>query len=211
MGTTERKEREKERRKIDIIDAAENVFFSKGFDKATMDDIAKEAELGKGTLYLYFNSKEELLEEISARGMQILLNLFIKATDIEDLGILKVRKIGIAFTEFYTKYPNFYKAFIIDQGKQSSEELLDISLSKSFALKFQVMELFAKTIKFGIDDGSINANLEPQKTAIILWAQLSGVLYLLENKGNMIKKIFSFSEEEIQEYFYEFCYNALKA
>ncbi len=60
MGITERKEREKQRRKEDIINSAEGVFFSKGFESATMDDIAEKVELSKGTLYLYFKSKEDL-------------------------------------------------------------------------------------------------------------------------------------------------------
>ena len=61
MGIAERKEREKQQRREEIVQAAEEVFFSKGFEKSTMDDVAEKAELSKGTLYLYFKSKEELL------------------------------------------------------------------------------------------------------------------------------------------------------
>ena len=53
MGTLERKEREKLARKIEIVNAAERVFFEKGFENSTMDDIAKEAEFTKKTLYSY--------------------------------------------------------------------------------------------------------------------------------------------------------------
>ena len=60
MGIQERKERERERRRQQIIVAAKKVFSEKGFNKATMDDIAGEAELSPGTLYLYFKNKEEL-------------------------------------------------------------------------------------------------------------------------------------------------------
>ena len=60
MGIRERKEREKERRRQQITVAAKKVFSDKGFNRATMDDIANEAELSPGTLYLYFKNKEEL-------------------------------------------------------------------------------------------------------------------------------------------------------
>ena len=50
MGITERKEREKEHRKEEIIDAAQKVFFEKGLLSSTMDDIAEAAELSKGCL-----------------------------------------------------------------------------------------------------------------------------------------------------------------
>ena len=69
MGITERREREKEQRHNDIIDAAEKVFFSRGLEHATMDNVAVEAELSKGTLYLYFKSKEELYLAILLRSL----------------------------------------------------------------------------------------------------------------------------------------------
>ena len=71
MGIIERKEREKLARKTEIINAAEKIFFKKGFENSTMDDIAKEAEFTKKTLYSYFKSKEELYFEIMLLGFNI--------------------------------------------------------------------------------------------------------------------------------------------
>ena len=51
-----RKEREKIERKNSILNAAKKVFAQKGFEKATLDEIAEEAEFGKGTLYNYFKN-----------------------------------------------------------------------------------------------------------------------------------------------------------
>ena len=73
MGIQERKEREKERRRQQIMVAAKRVFSEKGFSKATMEDIAQEAELSPGTLYLYFKNKEELYASLSLRILQYLL------------------------------------------------------------------------------------------------------------------------------------------
>ena len=60
MGSSERKEKEKEIRRKDILDAAERIFFTKGYRSATMDDVAKEAEYSKRTVYVYFSSKEQI-------------------------------------------------------------------------------------------------------------------------------------------------------
>jgi len=68
MGINERREREKEVRRDAILDAAENIFFSKGVDSSSMDEIASRAELSKGTLYLYFKNKDELYHGIIHRG-----------------------------------------------------------------------------------------------------------------------------------------------
>lgn len=57
-------------RKAQIINAAQNVFTQKGFNQARMDDIANETGLSKGTLYLYFNSKDDLIIAILDRMFQ---------------------------------------------------------------------------------------------------------------------------------------------
>ncbi len=57
-------ERRKDARPDEIIDAALDVFATKGFSAAKLDDIAARAGISKGTLYLYFASKEELLKEV---------------------------------------------------------------------------------------------------------------------------------------------------
>ncbi|MFX1452616.1 MAG: TetR/AcrR family transcriptional regulator, partial [Promethearchaeota archaeon] len=53
-----RREREKEQRREDIIDAAEKLFLTQGFENTTMKQIANEAEYSKGTLYNYYKSKD---------------------------------------------------------------------------------------------------------------------------------------------------------
>ncbi len=60
MGIRERKQREKDRRRRQIMVAAKRVFLDKGLGEATMEDIAREAEISPGTIYLYFKSKDEL-------------------------------------------------------------------------------------------------------------------------------------------------------
>ena len=57
-------------RKSQILKAAEGVFTKKGFDEARMDDIADETGLSKGTLYLYFKSKDDLIIAILDRMFQ---------------------------------------------------------------------------------------------------------------------------------------------
>ena len=54
------KEREKEQRRNDIINAAKKFFADRDFDEVSMDEIAENMGLGKSTLYLYFKNKEAL-------------------------------------------------------------------------------------------------------------------------------------------------------
>ena len=60
MSTKERRGREEQARLAAILSAAQSVFTRKGYYETRMDDIARKAELSKGTLYYYFPSKNEI-------------------------------------------------------------------------------------------------------------------------------------------------------
>lgn len=81
MGSQERKEKARELRRQEMIEAAEKVFFAKGYDLATMDDVARAAEFSKRTLYIYFSSKEQLYFEIMTRGYKQLLQMLRDDTE----------------------------------------------------------------------------------------------------------------------------------
>ena len=64
--------KEREQRKEQILSSALSVFKKHGIEKATMDEIAKEADFGKATLYYYFSSKEEIFAEQLVRGWRMI-------------------------------------------------------------------------------------------------------------------------------------------
>ena len=64
QATLTRREREKLARQQDIVNAALELFAAKGFRDTTLDEIAQKAEFGKGTLYNYFASKEDIFHAI---------------------------------------------------------------------------------------------------------------------------------------------------
>lgn len=72
-----------EQRRAQIIEAATTVFAKFGFSKARMDDIAKESDLSKGALYLYFKSKEEIFEKILDNFFQSEFNFIARLSKDE--------------------------------------------------------------------------------------------------------------------------------
>ncbi|MED2486929.1 TetR/AcrR family transcriptional regulator [Bacillus thuringiensis] len=59
--------KEYEERRKEILETAERLFLTKGYTKTTVNDILKEIGIAKGTFYHYFNSKEEVMDEIIMR------------------------------------------------------------------------------------------------------------------------------------------------
>src|SRR4051812_23928118 len=61
---TRRKRKSPEARRSDIVSAALRLFAAKGFAATRLDDVAEAAGIAKGTIYLYFETKEELFREV---------------------------------------------------------------------------------------------------------------------------------------------------
>ena len=96
MGIAERRQREKEMRRIAILDAAERLFFSRGYEDVSMEEIASEVELNKATIYLYFKNKETLFATIVLRGIRILQKKYMECMEKQIPGVVKVALMGQA-------------------------------------------------------------------------------------------------------------------
>ena len=102
MGIQERKIREKEQRRRQIMQAAKLVFSAKGFNRATMEEIAGEAELSPGTLYLYFKNKEELHTSLSIDILKYLTSQIKEYVDEKEMSPEdKLNALRDAFIDVY--------------------------------------------------------------------------------------------------------------
>lgn len=181
MGIQERKEREKERRRQQIIVAAKRVFSARGFTKATMEDIAKEAELSPGTIYLYFKNKDELYASLSLRILQY-LHLRMKHLKHEELSAEE--KLG-ALKEIMFDVYEFDPLIVINMFHlQSSETLKNLSpqlLAEIKELSQQALGVMAGIFEDGIKK-DVFIDLHPVALADIAWALFSGIILWEESK-----------------------------
>lgn len=176
MGIQERKEREKERRRQQIIVAAKRVFSDKGFNKATMEDIAKEAELSPGTLYLYFKNKEELYASLSLRILQY---LHIRVTHVnKDRTLAPEKKLRALMDAMFDVY-DFDPMIIINmfhlQSSETLKNLSDAMLEEIKDLSQKSIGTIANIFEEGIANG-IYIDRHPVALADIFWSMFSGVV-----------------------------------
>jgi AcrR family transcriptional regulator len=92
-----------------IFESAINTFSESGYRGSTMDDIAANAGLAKGTLYYHFSSKEEIFNFIVEEGLQILQNQVIEVQDMNIGPIEKLIKICRIQLTFLYGHTNFFK------------------------------------------------------------------------------------------------------
>ncbi len=185
MGIQERKERERERRRQQIIVAAKRVFSDKGFNRTTMEDIAKEAELSPGTLYLYFKNKDDLYASLSLRILQYLLIRLEHVTDNKDLN--PEQKVA-ALAEVMIDVYEFDPLVIINMFHlQSSETLRNLSeelLAEIKLLSRKSLGGIASIFEEGINAG-VFIQAHPIALADIFWSLFAGVV-LWESSKNII-------------------------
>ncbi|MFC1825919.1 TetR/AcrR family transcriptional regulator [Thermodesulfobacteriota bacterium] len=182
MGIKERKERERGRRRQQIMIAAKRVFSEKSFNKATMEDIAKEAELSPGTIYLYFKNKDELFASLSLRilhYMSIRLEHVHKEKDQEPAQ--KIKALQEALYEVY----EFDPLVLINMFHlQSSETLKNLSPDLLKDIKDLSRSSFASMARIfeeGIQKGDF-IDRHPVAMADIVWALFSGIVLWEESK-----------------------------
>lgn len=131
MATIDRKERDKQLRKTDILKAAESVFASKGYHDATIQDIARAAQYGTGTVYLYFKDKNALYFSLLEEKIKSLAKTVQeKIKDIKDAR----KKLEVFIQEsliFFEQNQSFFRIYMLE--KSSLQLIVGKKASESFA------------------------------------------------------------------------------
>ncbi len=164
------------------MEAAREVFFEKGIHRATVDDVAAQAEVSKGTVYLYFQSKESILAHLLLEGLSILLSQLEDAyAPNEPISPEKrLRQLAEAYWQFAQTHPNYYRLLMaLDRGrfrervpKETYQEILSEST--------RGLQLVAEAIRRGAEEGAFAAE-DPLLAAGVLWGALNGALTLMAN------------------------------
>lgn len=182
MTTRARREREKEERRQSILQAAREVFFEQGFHRATVDDVAERAEVSKGTVYLYFESKETILAHLLLAGLDDLIGELEQAYagQLSLPADERLRRLGWAYLQFFQQEPRYFRFLMaMDRGRfqesvtpQVYQEVLEASLE---GLNWAV-----RAVEQGIECGLFGC-CDARQAAATLWATLNGVLELVEH------------------------------
>mgnify|MGYP002353582991 CR=1 FL=1 len=192
MGQDERKRQEKEIRRTDIIDAAERVFFSKGYENSSMDEVAREAEFSKRTIYVYFSSKEQIYFEIMIRGYRLLIQMMEKSFHESNpqSGIDELRCIFFTFFDFSRLYPAYSKANTDYETKNSADPpgVEDESKAECYRLGEQIFGLLSHALQKGVAEGTLQAGLDSEAAALTLWACTIGIFNTGEKKSDYLEK-----------------------
>jgi AcrR family transcriptional regulator len=178
MGIAERKVREKQMRRDLILKASEEIFFEKGLRAATLDEVAERAEVSKGTIYLYFTSKEDLYYSLMTKGLSMLLKVFEDTEPDESNPQRALLQFGDAYLKFSSEQSYLFKMLGAVDNPVVNEQVAPKVLSDLENMSDKVLSYVARFVQKGIDDGTFRNDLSPYEAVILFWVSLSGILNL---------------------------------
>lgn len=171
-----------EERKGELIDTAERLFITKGYDQTAVSDIVKEVNLSQGAFYYYFESKEDVLVAILEKNvavMEIALRQTADRTDLEE-----AVKLNAMFNQFISATVSGKKIhnYIHQEMNAELHEKL-----KKLRFSARIAQIIAAVISKGVEKGRFNVSrpLETSYLLIMVLASAFRVFNLFETSGEL--------------------------
>jgi len=184
MGIAERKARERQVRIEQILEAAYQVFQEVGYTAATMDQIAERAELAKGTLYIYFKSKEEVYFSLLVNGLDILIRLLEESVTPGRTPADPLRETAAILYQFYAEYTPYFRIFMV-MRQEDMQAKLDPELSAEINERATTILGFLSGQVQKANPGGAPGEASPWQVANILWGAFTGITQLALTKEQL--------------------------
>lgn len=188
ISSSERRKKEKENRKKLILKTARKLFFDKGFKSVTIDSIAAKAELSKGSIYLCFDSKEEIY-------VQVLIADNIEANKKNKEFLIRNEPASQILLDFAKSYVNYFldnnelfrilMTFMLNSEQMSLTEEQNRELIRTTNDNIQIV---SEIIQKGIAAGEFSPIINLRQTQNAIWGLLNGVIALYLFTGNQKKR-----------------------
>lgn len=183
----ERRQEEKERRRADILDAAESVTAGVGWDSMTMDQIARKARLSRALVYVYFKDKTDLMFGIGERALATLRQYFADAVAKHARGLDQLVAIGHAYIAYSREQPVYFN--VMARCELISPDTSNLQPNEEACLMGgnAVRKLMQDALELGLRDGSIRPDVgEAKAVTVCLWGFVHGIIQLSASKAKML-------------------------
>ena len=204
MGIKERKEREKENRREEIIKAAKKLIAPHGVDGMSMNQVADRTELNKATLYLYFGNKDDLIDAIVLEGLIMLDKRFQQAEQQSKSSLEKVLDLMKITFEFYKQYPVYFQTMNHQEKRKPSARLNTPHAARSNEISAKLFERYQDLLRQGIGEGSIRKDIDVNQCSILVYAHTYGIMHTLLSKEDIYRDVLNLAPESIEKSTLEF-------
>ena len=177
MISPDRKARKKLKRHEQILEAAYQVFREVGYSAATVDLIAERADIAKGTIYIYFKSKEDLYFSLLVNGLDILIDL-LREMAANNPSEDPLRETAKTLFQFYTDYTDYFRLFMVMQQEDMQAKLTPELSDQLNARGTTILKALSTQIKSLANRGRSYGPVDPWNIANIIWGAFTGITQL---------------------------------
>lgn len=189
-----------------IIQAAKELFETKGIEKTTMDDIAKLADYSKSTIYVYFKSKEDIYNSIVKDYLEILIGeleiCISQSKDFEE----SYYGLCDCLVRFEEKYPQYYASLMGEENMTNSRKKGHITESSS---GYELEHMIRRLLEKGMSHEDIRTDLELKPTILYMWSAISGIIQVAERQREDLDTRLNMNKEEYLRFSFKTFYESL--
>jgi len=158
-----RREREHQARRQEILQAARRVFAEKGFHGATVDEIAEAAEFGKGTLYSFFENKDDLFFSLLKEGLDTLYKLAAESITAHEDCRQQIADMTDGILRYFEENIDFFR-ILATERENLCGRLCDEWRERLLEKHRELVGLVAQVIESGMERGSVR-RVDPVRIA----------------------------------------------
>jgi AcrR family transcriptional regulator len=189
LGLEERRRRERDNRRNAILKAARKLFFEKGFKTVTVESIARKAELSKGSIYLYFNSKEEIYTQILLNDIDKFHDHFTDLLQNSPSASEALGRFAGIYVDLFLSDRELFRilmAFMLHTADMNLPEDLNSHIIKTTNRNISIIE---EIFRYGIRRGEFPSTMNLRLHRNAIWGLLNGIISLHLFTGNESKRI----------------------
>lgn len=202
MSNRERKQREHEQRREDILNAMQRLIASEGYENVRMQDVADAVEISKGSLYLNFKDKDDIVSALVLRSFDALDRIIAEEMAIAGTATEKLERLGNAYWRFLAEKPEIFPNFslisrLATNAKKHSE-------SNGIANRLKNLEsLLKRTIQEGIEEGSIRSSINPPLLVALIPVLVNSFMEKLAELPRKAGPILGYGPQELIKEFFD--------
>lgn len=162
-----------------------------------MDEIAESAELSKGTIYLYYKSKEDLYLSVIMRGMQILCEMFEVRLKPETDVVRSLMALQETYLDFFHKHRSYFRMLHFLQTPQFHKQVSDEMKREAQLVNQRIWNLAIAVLQRGITEGILIPNLNAVEIAIILWSSATQLIMRMDTESDRWREMMNVDLERV--------------
>lgn len=175
MNPLPRKARDKLLRRTDILSAATRVFAEKGYHKATMSDIARQAEYAVGTIYLYFKDKQALYLALTDEKIDELIRRIKEGVADAGGALEKIKALIEGEFAYFEENEDFFRIYF-SEGGLDSWAIKDKPSPATVEKIMKFLDYISSIIKLAQTENVVRKELDPKRTAHLLGSMIKSVI-----------------------------------